>query len=189
MSRKKRLFIAIGLPSDIHRNLSAAQDALKPFARDAKWVRTEGIHLTLKFLGYVDEERIPIICESMIPVRNSFSAFPIRIRGCGFFPNPRRPTVLWAGVVSEELPRLQLQVEEAAASLGFEKEKRSFTPHLTLSRFRDPRGLIPLVNETEKWKEADLGNFVAESFALYESILHRKGAEYIRLKSFVFEEN
>ena len=181
---KKRLFIAIGIPDEIKKKLEEAQIFLKRFARDAKWVRVDGIHLTLKFLGYVDSERLDDIRNALLPVSKSFSPFSIRVKGFGFFPNPRRPAVLWCGVECPELNALQSRVEEAMSAIGFEKENRAFSAHLTLCRFRDPRGLLPLANEVSKKAGEEIGEYNAKSFTLYESILQRAGAEYVKIADF-----
>jgi RNA 2',3'-cyclic 3'-phosphodiesterase len=107
------------------------------------------------------------------------------VKGCGFFPNVRRPSVVWAGVQSEALLPLQQEVENAMDRIGFEKENRAFHPHLTLARLKNTRGSLPfLAKESEKWKSKDLGYFTAQSFVLFESILKRDGAEYHKLKEF-----
>lgn len=186
-SNKKRLFVAIGLPEAILKTLQELQSELKRFARDAKWVRPGGIHLTLKFLGYVDTARIDAIVSSLARVAVASPSASIEIRGCGSFPNSRRPSVLWAGVESEQLGRIQAEVEAAMAELGFEKENRPFSPHLTLARFRDPHGLTPLMLQVDQKKDLPLGQFTASRFKLYESILHREGAEYHVLKEFPLE--
>jgi 2'-5' RNA ligase len=147
-------------------------------------VKVEGIHLTLKFLGYVEPEKIPEITAALKPIAESAHPFPIQVKGCGFFPNSKRPNVLWAGVVSDLLQPLQQQVEDATEKLGFQRENRPFSPHLTLARFRDHHGLTPLILETEKWQEKMLGECTATDFVLYESILQRQGAEYHKLNIF-----
>lgn len=182
--KKVRLFVAISLPEELQKELAEMQQRFKPYARTAKWVRMDGVHLTIKFLGYVDPDRIPAIRDSLQIIAGNHAAFSIRVSGCGFFPNTRRPNVMWTGVESEKLAQLQKDVEDAMAVLGFEKEDRAFSPHLTLARFRDSHGLTPLILETEKWKDADLGAFAAQEFVLYESILHREGAEYRKLSIF-----
>jgi 2'-5' RNA ligase len=141
-------------------------------------VRPEGIHLTLKFLGYVDPDRIDSIVQSLTEAATGCAPATVRVQGCGAFPNTRRPNVLWAGVVAPGLAAAQTRVEEAMAALGFEKEQRAFQPHLTLARFRDPHGLTPLMLEVEKRQDQQLGEFSATGFRLYESILRREGAEY-----------
>ncbi|PWT93245.1 MAG: RNA 2',3'-cyclic phosphodiesterase [Acidobacteria bacterium] len=183
---KKRLFIAVGIPSEILQKMEAMQKEFKRFAREAKWVRPEGMHLTLKFLGYVDPDKIPEITNLLKPIAENQNSFSILVRGCGFFPNSRRPTVLWTGIVSNQLEKLQKEVDDAMEKIGFEKEQHGFTPHLTLARFRDYHGLTPLILESEKWREKELGEFTARDFTLYESILHRSGAEYQKVNTFLF---
>ena len=186
-SSKKRLFVAIALPDEIRSTLQELQTELKRFARDAKWVKPDGIHLTLKFLGYVDVARMDGIVGALTRVAAACPSASIEIRGCGAFPNSRRPNVLWAGVESEQLDGIQAKVEDAMASLDFEKEKRPFSPHLTLARFRDPQGLTPLMLQVDQKKELSLGRFTASTMKLYESILHRQGAEYLVVKEFPLE--
>ncbi len=181
---KKRLFVAIGLPESIRAELEQLQKQLKSFARDAKWVHVKGIHLTLKFLGYVDPDQIPEITETLASAAKNQFAVSVQARGCGFFPNARRPNVLWMGVNAPELIPLQQEMEEKMAKLGFEKENRAYSPHLTLARFKDNRGLLPLAKETEQFANKDFGSFTANSFSLYESILRPQGAEYHALKDF-----
>jgi 2'-5' RNA ligase len=184
---KKRLFVAIGLPEPLRDELENLQKQLQPFARDAKWVNVSGIHLTLKFLGYVDPAQIPEIIEALSDKVKTFSPVMIQARGCGFFPNARRPNVLWVGIDAPEVTPLQQNVEEAMAKLGFEKENRAFSPHLTLARFKDHRGHLALAKETEKLAGKDFGSFTANSFSLYESVLRPQGAQYHALQDFQFE--
>jgi RNA 2',3'-cyclic 3'-phosphodiesterase len=184
---KKRLFIAIDLPEPIRDKLQQLQQELKRYARDAKWVKVGGIHLTLKFLGYVDQSRIPDIVNALSGVVKSFAPVEIDLNGCGFFPNARRPNVLWVGIESKTIQNLQKEVESSMERLSFEKEDRAFAPHLTLARFRDPKGLLPLTQAAEKLSNKISGNFVADHISLFQSILRREGAEYIVLKKFSLE--
>src|SRR5262245_38401050 len=117
---KKRLFVAIGLPGEVREALEKLQQELKRLARDAKWVKPDGIHLTLKFLGYVAQEKIASITESLAQVANGCAQTPIEVRGCGAFPNTRRPNVLWVGAEAENLSRIQERVESSMEALGFE---------------------------------------------------------------------
>jgi RNA 2',3'-cyclic 3'-phosphodiesterase len=179
-----RLFVAIKLPEQIEIKLEELQHQLKPFARDAKWVNHLGIHLTIKFLGEVKEERLPEIEKVLDECSQGFGPIKIDVSGCGYFPNERRPAVLWVGVNADSLKPLQESMEEKFAVLGFEKENREYNPHLTLARFRDPHGRLPLVHETNKKKNSKFGDFVASEFHLFQSVLKRSGAEYTILKSF-----
>ncbi|MCI0413918.1 RNA 2',3'-cyclic phosphodiesterase [bacterium] len=184
---KKRLFVAIGLPESIRGELEQLQKQLKPFARDAKWVNISGIHLTLKFLGYVDPAQLTEITDALAIAAKDQSVLSIQASGCGFFPNARRPNVLWVGVSAPELLPLQQNVEEAMSKLGFEKENRAFSPHLTLARFKEHRGHLLLANETENLAGKDFGGFTANSFSLYESILRPQGAQYHILQDFLLK--
>jgi 2'-5' RNA ligase len=221
MSNKKRLFVAIGLPEEIKKKLEEIQKQLRRFAIDAKWVKPEGIHLTLKFLGYVEEDKIPQIVELLREIALHYSFYSdrkagsegfqpasgtedlkddsgqdaralavgkIAIKGIGFFPNARRPNVLWAGLQCERLASLQQEIESKMATIGFEKENRPFSPHLTLARFREPKGLMQLAQEAEKLKEVLIGEFQPTHFSLYQSVLSPHGAQYTVLESFAPRE-
>jgi len=172
----KRLFVAIGLPQDVQKKLLDFQRELKSFAKNVKWARVKNIHLTLKFFGNVEEERISGLASALHTI--SAASFPIHVKGCGFFPDSRRPNVFWAGVMGTGLSPLQQKVEDVTSQLGFEREKRSFNPHLTLARLRDSRGLQSLVQEAQRQKDVALSEFVASHFSLYESILRPQGAQY-----------
>ena len=181
---KLRLFIAIALPDPLKEELLQLQQKLKPFARDAKWVNVNGIHLTLKFLGYVEEEKVTSIESSLQNVK-TVDPVGIEAKNCGFFPNARRPNVLWVGVDATGLEALQKHVEAEMTRIGFEKENRAFSPHLTLARFKDSRGLLPLAREVEKLSGKSFGRFTAQGFVLYESILRPQGAEYHKRREFL----
>ncbi len=188
METKKRLFVAIPLPEVILQKLEEAQGNFRRFARDAKWVKMQSVHLTLRFLGYVDPARIPSIKDALAAASTLMSSHNIIVKGCGFFPSSRKPSVFWAGVDSEQLIAAQLRIEDAMNTLGFQKEERAFSPHLTLARFRDRHGLMHLVEEARKYESAVFGEFTARSLLLFESILHREGAEYIELAEFRFHQ-
>ncbi|MCI0416442.1 RNA 2',3'-cyclic phosphodiesterase [bacterium] len=179
-----RLFVAINLPEAIEMKLEEFQHQLKPFARDAKWVNPFGIHLTLKFLGEVKPEQVPEVHKAFEESAQEFGPVNVVVKGCGFFPNERRPAVFWVGVEGDSLKPLQQSMEERFALQGFEKENREYSPHLTLARFRDPHGRLPLVHEANKRKTNGFGDFTASEFHLYQSVLKRTGAEYTILKSF-----
>ena len=92
--------------------------------------------------------------------------------------------MFWAGVDAEPLHALQKSIEESTERLGFEGENRPYSPHLTLARFKDPHGRLPIAQEAEKRKDFQFGNFDALEFSLYQSVLKRTGAEYTVMKSF-----
>ena len=133
-----RLFIALNLPDEVRRALYDATAPLREAApRGVAWLRPEGLHLTLKFLGDVEEARVADVASALARVAAGHAAVRVVVSGVGAFPSLARPRVVWAGV--EATPRLELlqhDVEAACAALGFEVEGRAFRPHVTLGRVR-----------------------------------------------------
>ena len=129
-----RLFVAMDISDEVRSSLAALSAKLRSACQDAHWPRIEGLHVTLKFIGETPAEKIEMIKDALaaIPGRAPFS---INFRGFGFFPNARRPRVLWAGIESSaELAGLAAAVDTALHPLGIPREEREFTPHLTLAR-------------------------------------------------------
>ncbi|MFI5098835.1 MAG: RNA 2',3'-cyclic phosphodiesterase [Candidatus Acidiferrales bacterium] len=181
-----RLFVAIDIPEDVRTTIGALAAKLRPTYRDARWVRIEGLHVTLKFIGETPSEKAAEIKAALasIPPRASI---PINFRGLGFFPNERRPRVLWVGIeTGSELAALAEAVETALGALGFPREERAFSPHLTLARFDTPRGLDALHSAVEKAGPIEFGATTAKEFHLYQSVLKAGWAEYTRLATFSF---
>ena len=134
-----RSFIAIPVPRAGIEVLGEAVEKLQSeIGKNVRWVRSESIHLTLKFMGDISAEMVERVLEALPPVASRFSPIELSISGLGVFPNPRRPRVLWAGVHGdlETLSSLQLAIDEAVGTLGLPKEQRTFSPHLTLGRVR-----------------------------------------------------
>ena len=137
--KRVRSFIAITVPSAVIQVLDDAVKSLDSYIGESvRWVRTEGIHLTLKFMGDIEAGMVDRVLEAMPAVASQFSPFELAITGLGVFPNPRRPRVLWSGVHGEmeTLAALQLAIDDALGELGLRKEQRAFSPHLTLGRVR-----------------------------------------------------
>ena len=181
-----RLFIALDIPEEVRAPLAALVAKLRSAGRNARWSRIEGLHVTLKFIGEATPEKAGGIRSALatIPPR---APIAIDFRGIGFFPNERRPRVLWAGVIAgPELGKLASAVETAMEPLGIARETRAFSPHLTLARFNEPRGLDSLRAAIDKAGALEFGGTVAREFHLYQSVLKRGGAEYTRLASFSF---
>jgi RNA 2',3'-cyclic 3'-phosphodiesterase len=141
-----RLFIALNLPDDVRTALHEATAPLREAApRAVAWVRPEGVHLTLKFLGDVEEPRVAHVEAALRRVAAAHAVVRVAIGGVGAFPSLARPRVVWAGVeASPRLELLQHDVEAACAALGFEVEGRAFRPHVTLGRVRPNASAEPL---------------------------------------------
>jgi 2'-5' RNA ligase len=183
-----RLFVAIDVPEDVRASLAGVVAKLRPTCRSVRWVRIEGIHVTLKFIGEIAPEKVGNIRAALSAVAER-PPIPIVFRGLGYFPNERRPRVLWAGVeAGPELARLASEVDTALHPLGVAREDREYSPHLTLARFKEPRGLEALRTAIAKAGPLEFGATTAREFHLYQSVLKPGGAEYTRVATFSFSE-
>lgn len=178
-----RAFVAIDLPPRVQADLGRFVQVLQRAGAPVSWVKPDRIHLTLKFLGDVSEERIPAICAALQSVADQAEPFVLQAAGCGAFPTLKQMRVVWVGLRGDEpaLRALQGRVEEALEPLGFEPEGRPFRAHLTLGRVRGSQRVRVL-------QEALLSNqsFSAEAFdvgdlVLYKSVLRPEGAQYTPL--------
>jgi len=186
-----RAFIAVPLPHPLLDRLSALQRQLESQvpSRSVRWVRVEGIHLTLKFLGDTPTEKLPDIKRALAAVARHVPACTFTVGELGCFPNPRRPRVVWVGMQEPagRLAALQDAIEEVMAPLGYPPEGRGFTPHLTLGRVRPGarRDEVSRVGEVVTGKTGEpLAEVSADHFALIRSVLKPTGAEYTTLEEF-----
>jgi RNA 2',3'-cyclic 3'-phosphodiesterase len=157
--------------------------------KEPRWVRAENIHVTLKFLGEVAEGKIDAIRSALGEIR-SHKPVALEFRGLGFFPNERRPRVFWAGMEAPlNLKTLAVDIESLMEKLGIPREKREFSPHLTLARFERPRlpeALGKLIAENQ---ERAFGSLRTNEFHLIQSRLKPSGAEYTTVATFQFAPN
>lgn len=183
-----RVFVAANIGPDIREALARLQAALRAGApgADVGWVRPEGIHVTLKFLGEVAEERIPGVTDALRTALEGQGPFALRCRGTGAFPNLRRPRVVWAGIGSggEELAGIQSRVEATLLPLGFPPEGRAFTPHLTLGRVRSPKHTDLLARAIGRFEGEAFGEIVVDRIDLMRSELKPSGAVYSVVEAF-----
>ncbi len=172
-----RTFIAVPLPQLCRDTLEQMQRPMRSLGADVRWTAIASIHLTLKFLGEIDPAMVPRLASALrsIPA----APFTLSIRGLGVFPDLRNPRVIWAGVEGEvrTLQALQAEVELACESLGFERERRAFHPHLTLGRVSGKRNLQPLLDYIRIGSELE-SEFTADRINVYESVLTPRGAVY-----------
>lgn len=182
-----RLFVALSIPLDVRENLAALIQNLRRADAQPRWVNSENLHVTLKFIGEVESEKVPAICEALAAIR---VAQPVKIefRNVGFFPNPRRPSVVWIGIEGPpSLAVLAAEVNRVLASIAIPREEKPFVPHLTIARFKENRLSPALQAEIEEWNDHNYGSFTTREIHLIESRLKSSGAEYTTLRSFPFE--
>lgn len=185
-----RLFVALDLPDEVRRLLAGVMEQLQPKYRAARWVRPESMHLTLKFIGHAiadgDTQKLADLRATLATVRSD-RPVELHYRGIGFFPNSRRPRVIWCGVVaSPNLSKIAADIETALVPLGIAREERSFVPHLTLARIESPKGTEPLVRAAEELQSSDFGSAAETRFLLFESRLKPSGLEYKKVDAFQF---
>jgi 2'-5' RNA ligase len=149
--------------------------------RDVAWVAPDNLHLTLKFLGGVDAERLEAVATALTAAAAGSTVFDLVVRGLGAFPSPTRPRVLWAGVDEGRAAAATLArgVDDALAALGFEREARAFAPHVTLGRVRVPRPAPRLAEALAAG--GHFGRQPVASVALMRSDLSSRGARYSEL--------
>jgi len=149
-------------------------------------VRAENLHVTLKFIGEVQAEKLGDIRVALSAV-HSDRLVTLDFRGLGFFPNEKRPRVFWAGIeASPNLQTLANDIDRALEKLGIPPEKRPFSAHLTLARFEPPGLPEKLRAAIQENAKREFGSVAAEEFHLIESKLKPSGAEYTTLESFPF---
>lgn len=183
--KKLRLFVAINIPEEIKSNFLSIQEIAKNQLGTGKWVKTDSMHLTLKFLGYCQPKKVGSIDNQLSRTANRFEAFKYNFSGLGVFPKPNKASILWIGVKEgrQELVDLASIIDIKMARLGFPPEKRSYKPHITLARFRDPIS-IDLSLLSQLGININIESFEASEIRLYESRLNPDGAKYFKLGTY-----
>jgi RNA 2',3'-cyclic 3'-phosphodiesterase len=179
-----RAFIAVEVDSEVLQRIFAVTDDLNRAIPDIRWTPQANCHLTLKFLGNIEEKQIDPIGQALEDEVSLFPRCTINAKGLGVFPDAKRPRVLWVGIEGKPLAALAKSVEIALGALGFEKEQRGFSPHLTIGRWRQGnRRRSELEHALEHWQAYDFGRSSVDEVKLLQSVLKPGGAEYRPLKS------
>lgn len=179
-----RAFVAVPLGEEVVRAAARLSGELRRRLSEqgysAKWVPPANLHVTVRFLGSMDEAQLPAVAEVLGPLVARHASFLATLRGIGCFPDPRRPSVLWAGLDqgAAQLERLAAEVNQGLDGLGFPEQDRPFHPHVTLARARrgaPPPDLSALVAEHAA---VELGSTVVREVVLFRSTLRPKGPSY-----------
>ncbi len=191
-----RIFIALDIDDAIRQSITRFMDGVRGFAPDARWVRSESLHVTLKFVGEQPVEKVDQIKRALASV--NFDPFDLSFRGFGFFPTAKAARVFWIGIQSgEAFAALATSVDAVTAALGIPKEDHAFSPHLTLARGGRRSGApgwrkgdIPnrnfhlLQEKLAALSPPEFGTMTAREFFLYQSELMRGGSRYTKLARF-----
>jgi 2'-5' RNA ligase len=175
-----RLFIAV----DIARNalVESFEAKLNKCTSELKMAGAGNLHLTLKFFGETNKD--PADIEQVMKVASKgINKFNLILEGCGVFPNRSYIRVIWIGMKdSEELKKLASRLDIELENLGFKKEQRSFSPHLTIARVKSRKGKEELIKVLDEFNGVRFGEIKVNSIKLYKSTLLPKGPVYTKLK-------
>lgn len=184
-----RAFIAIDLPLPLQDAIEKKTARLRQTLGDdlVRWIPTQNMHLTLKFMGNITAAHVDFIKHLITRAADSHPPFDLQIGGLGSFPNSKLPRILWAGMrAPADLASLQKNIEAGASRLGYERDERPFHPHLTLGRVRqniDPAGLQRVRAALDRIQIDNIGSARIDSVHLYRSELHSSGSVYTKLFS------
>jgi 2'-5' RNA ligase len=177
-----RSFISVDLEKpSILDSVNRLQDEFKRTRADLKLVERENIHLTIRFLGDVWEGLMDKLME--LVSTTSFKPFKMELRRVGVFPNIRRPRVVWIGITKgvNELRNISEQLEEGLSGLGFKRERRRFSPHITIARVRSGKNRQELIDAVTRERDREFGEFLVNHINLKKSVLTPRGPIYSTL--------
>lgn len=180
-----RTFVAIELSEECRENLASAVGRMRNSAQSVRWVDPRGAHLTLKFIGELEEQRVPEAVRALRKAAGEVASFSMSVTGLGSFPPRGKPRVIWAGVeeTGGRLHKLADGVEEELhRALGVDREKREFIPHVTLGRVRRGGRCPPVGDLAKDIEKMDFGRVDVDSVVLMKSDLTPEGAVYSGLE-------
>ena len=194
-----RIFVALDIEQSIRDRIAGFVNGVRGFAPDARWVRPESMHVTLKFVGEQGEKAVDEIKQALASAKAG--SMELAVRGYGFFPTLKAARVFWIGVeAGPELPALATTVDDVIAAMGVPREDHPFSPHLTLARsgpgsgsprWRKGDGPRPTFQKLQEKLAAlpapEFGTMAAREFFLYESQLTGSGAKYTKIARFALE--
>lgn len=184
-----RAFIAIELPPHLQEAVEKQTARLRQTlgSESIRWVPPQNMHLTLKFFGDIAASHVDFLKQLLTQAANSHKQFDLQIGGIGSYPNSKRPRVLWAGLhAPADLASLQKSIEAGSVRLGYPKEERAFSPHLTLGRVRqhiNPVELQKISADLNKIQLGNIGTARVDSVHLFKSDLSTSGSIYTKLFS------
>lgn len=176
--------MAITLPEELTRALAEVRGLLETHSKGVSWASTASIHLTLKFIGELPEEKAGKAGEMLVEAAGGIAPFTVTVEGIGAFPSLKAPRVVWVGVKREQaLLTLAANIDLRLACVGIEKDSRPFHPHLTLCRIKTPEAGSELSRIIEGRKPQIMMDFPVRSFVLFRSELRAGGAIHTPLKT------
>ncbi len=177
-----RSFIAVEIPEQVRSDITRI---INRFAREdfsVKWVKHENLHITLLFLGDIDNNFLENSIKALTDISGKEKSFDMSLKGLGAFPSPKSPRVIWIGAETgaKELSSLQEKIETAFTQIGYKPEEKKFHPHLTIGRVRERLSIADKIFTTEFSSPV----FIIESLVLFKSTLTPQGPIYEKIKTF-----
>jgi 2'-5' RNA ligase len=184
MSTSIRTFIAVKLPETVLAAIGRVQERMAACGLNVRWVTTGNIHLTLKFLGEVDEDEVDSIATVLAEAVHGFAPLRLAAAGVGVFPSVKRARVIWVGLAGQlpELAALQRSIENRLATIGYPHEKRPFSGHLTLGRVKGLIAASRLTTAMGAFIDFASETFEVDRVVLFKSDLRPTGAAYTELR-------
>jgi 2'-5' RNA ligase len=182
-----RAFLALEVPDKVKAQLASAQRELRHELPKARWTRAQGWHLTLKFLGEVERPVLADLGAELAPRLRGLGAVPVKLDKTGFFPSSMRPRVAWVGGTADGVEKVVAAVEEAAETVGFPREQRPWSVHLTQARLKTQWSKAAVDHFLEWGDSLDLETFTCREVVLFSSDLQPTGAVYTALERFSLE--
>ena len=190
-----RIFIALDIPGEIRARITEFTERARGYAPGVRCARVEGLHVTLKFVGHVSDDKVEEMKTALAAVKAA--PFEVHFEDVGFFPTPTSPRVFWIGVhASDALPQLAGTIDQAVAALGIAREEKPYRPHLTLARAGSAPGANQELKQLQIFlqKEATahfgtphFGTMTAREFWMYQSQPQKGGSKYTKLQRFALE--
>ena len=192
-STQMRIFVGLDLSEEIRGRIAQFMAEVRGLAPDVRWAAAESLHVTLKFVGEKPDAIVSQVQESLVSI--SAPSFEIAFRGCGFFPTPKSARVFWIGMEGgAALAKLAYQIEDVLAGIGIPKEKRDFSPHLTLARVGSgapqrkkadhANSRFAMLQRLAQTPATEFGTMLARDFFLYRSQLSSQGSRYTKIARF-----
>lgn len=175
-----RTFVAIELESEVKNNLSEFIKKLQSHDPNIRWIKDQGMHLTLKFIGEITEKKASDIRSILMDLSLRHGRFPLKLVGTGTFPpRSRHPRIIWVGIAkNQKLISVQNEIESLLEKVSISREKRKYHPHLTLGRIKSNHNIAPVLEELAENKDTEFGTIEVEEITFFKSTLKPTGAEY-----------
>ncbi len=185
----KRLFIALELSKKQKEEVKILQSHLSEYLDGVRWVKPAGMHLTLKFLGDTEPDKLELVKSAMDQAVSGLKSFEVSYGRGGVFPDPARARVIWLGLKEGEkdVRKLAKNIDQELQEMNFAPEKREFTPHLTIGRIRDKISKAKIEQFIEREKSFVTGNVKIDGVVLFESTLTPQGAIHTPLHKSALE--